>query len=318
MNTLIVDMLYGDSGKGRVSEVFGRTANWFVRFNGGPNAGHTVVHNGITHKLHHLPAGAVMGANVALDAGMAIDLKTLEQECQHNKVSFNKVYINEACHLIQPSHREADKDGSGIGSTKKGMAYVYSDRALRKGMRFGDLGGSEFNIYRGLPPYEKFDRVIYESAQGIMLDIDYGNYPYVTSSNVFPSCIHNIEKKVGVMKAYTSRVGDGPPTYPDVPKLREIGQEYGTTTGRPRKCTWLIIEDIDYAMNLCRPDIVVMTKLDILEHPDIKPAVWYFGELKEFNNHATFLDFIIDRYPKLLFVSRSPHGDLEPVYSFKR
>jgi adenylosuccinate synthase len=272
MRTAIIGLQYGDEGKGRVSAEYGKSSHWFIRFNGGPNAGHTVYQDGVKFALHHLPAGAVMGRKVALDGGMVIDAEKLREEL---KLLDNKVdlYISHNVHLITGSHVVKDADGSGNGSTKRGIAPVYADRALRQGVRVqnntlqleGLNGSTGWKGYSGLPPIKRNEEdVIFESAQGLMIDVDYGCYPYVTSSSVFPGSQHKIDRTVGVFKAYTSRVGDGPPNRKLIPELTKRGDEFGTTTGRERKCYWNDLAELDYAMDIVRPDELVMTKVDIL------------------------------------------------------
>jgi adenylosuccinate synthase len=217
--------------------------------------------------------------------------------------------------VITNEHISSDSAGSGIGSTKRGIAYVYGDRALRRGTRIGDiedsLSGMGISFYSGLPPIGKNERALFEGAQGIMLDVDYGNYPYVTSSSVLPSIAHNITRKIGVMKAYTSRVGDGPPYYPDNEQLRESGGEYGTTTGRPRKCTWNDIDQLKYAFSVVQPDEVVVTKLDILDGMNI--SVYEGGKEYCVGDLGAYKSFLLERLPQIKWFSESPHGDMTMV-----
>ena len=316
MNTLIYGLQYGDEGKGRVSAYFSNEHEWSIRFNGGPNAGHTVWHNEKQYKLNHFPAGSVMGKKVALDAGMVIDPDKLykEYETLDHKP---QLYISSRAHIITYEHLLADEDGSRIGSTKRGIAYVYRDKVLRDGRRVKEelqnpssaLSLMNPTIYDGLPPIQANETAIYESAQGVMLDVDYGCYPYVTSSSVFPTVVHDISQKIGVLKAYTSRVGDGPPNYPDIPQLRELGQEYGTITGRPRRCTWLVMDELKYALSISKPDAIVITKLDILKDlEEIK--VWDNGKEVSIGNLNTYKEFLLDNVPNVKYFSESADGDL--------
>jgi adenylosuccinate synthase len=314
--TAVIGLQYGDEGKGRVVGYFSHNYTWSVRFNGGPNAGHTVYDKkGNVHKLHHLPAGAVFGKRVALHAGMVINPETFIEECEKLNWKF-PLYISEAVHLIQPQHVTQDANGSGIGSTKRGIAYVYSDRALRKGKRVGDddeffkkLKAPYKCCYKGLPPMDPHDTAIFEGAQGIMLDIDYGAYPYVSSSNIIPSAAHKIDKTIGVMKAYTTRVGDGPPYTSDIESLRNLGQEFGTTTGRPRRCTWNDIDQIKYALSVVQPDEIVVTKLDILKYED-SIAVYKGDELYTIGNLDNYKTFLTETFPQVKWFSEAPDGDL--------
>ena len=313
-NAVIIGLQYGDEGKGRVSGYFVQDYDWSVRFNGGPNAGHTVYRDGVKYALHHLPAGAVFGKKVALDSGMVMDWDIFQQEWKTIKNHF-ELYISNNVHVIQPQHKANDSDGSGIGTTKRGMAYVYSDRALRKGKRIAEFLGEHrylLSCYDGLPPMQSNETALLESAQGIMLDVDYGCYPYVTSSSVLPTIAHKVVKTIGVMKAYVSRVGDGPPYSDDIPELRAVGAEFGTTTGRPRKCTWFNLEEMDYAISIVQPDEIVITKLDILNN--IQPKAYDVGgKLITFENVDSFTDLLLSRYPQVKWISNRPDGDLIKV-----
>lgn len=316
MKTAVIGLQYGDEGKARVvgyyQEKYG--FSWSLRYNGGNNAGHTVYDkDGKEHKLHCVPAGAVFdNVKCVIDAGCVLNLDVLEKELK--KINKNiDLYISEAVHLITPEHIEKDSSGSGVGSTKRGIAYVYADRSLRKGIRINykdlDTHGIRATIYRGLPPIASNENALYEGAQAIMLDVDYGDYPYVTSSSVMPSMAHRIDKIVGVMKAYTTRVGDGPPYHEDIPSIREAGHEYGTTTGRPRKCFWNDMDQLRYAFSIVGPDEVVVTKMDILkDFSDI--CVYENNELKHIGDLTTYKSYLIEKFPQIKYFSESPDGDL--------
>lgn len=318
MNGVVIGLQYGDCGKGRVSSYFLKDYEWSIRFNGGPNAGHTVYDNSDKeHKLHHLPAGAVHGKKVALHAGMVIDPAGLIEECEKLNWSF-PLYISKDVHLITSDHLRSDINGSGIGSTKRGIAYVYSDRSLRRGLRVETTDWfwhlmSDHNVtfYKGMPPVETGERVLLEGAQGIMLDVDYGDYPYVTSSNIMPTIAHKIDRTIGVMKAYVSRVGDGPPNHPDIEELRQAGNEYGTTTGRPRKCTWLDVDQMKYALSIVQPDEIVVTKLDILSGLQIN--VYVNNELYNIGSLDNYKEYLLHAFPQIKWLSDSPKGDLIKV-----
>lgn len=317
MKTAIIDGSYGDTGKGRVSAYFCKDYDWSIRFNGGNNAGHTVYDvDGKIYKLHHLPAGAMFGRKVALDTGMVIDIEELKKELTELNRPVD-LYISENVHLIQPNHKKQDEAGSGIGSTKKGIAYVYADRALRKGIRVKDLKEQierdlNCKVYRGLPPIKKNESALFEGSQGLLLDQDFGYYPFVSSSSIMPSMTHRINKILFIMKAYVTRVGDGPPNWPDIPELREAGQEYGATTGRPRKCTWLDMRDLDYAISIVQPDEIVVTKLDILQY--IRPKVYDMnGDLCEFGSLNSYENWLLEQYPEIKWFSKTASGDLIKV-----
>lgn len=324
MKTAVLGLQYGDEGKGRVVGYFSKQYDWAVRFNGGGNAGHTVYdEQGRKFKLHHIPCGAVFGKKVALDTGMVINMETLEEEIATLKAAGieSDIHISENVHLIQHKHLEDDAQGSGIGSTKRGIAYVYADRSLRKGIRASEVlrketkglvmgkRGVVFTPYRGLPPIKPGESAIYEGAQGIMLDVDYGCYPYVTSSNLLPNMAHKIEKTIGVMKAYVTRVGDGPPYDEDMPEIRERGQEYGTTTGRPRNCYWNDLDQLEYAISIVQPDEIVVTKLDILGGMD---SICVYKDHKpiKIGNLDDYKQFLVDTFPQVKWFSESPDGDM--------
>jgi len=312
MKTVIIGLQYGDEAKGRVSAYFIKDYEWSIRFCGGPNAGHTVYDlDGQVHKLHHIPAGAVFGKKIALDAGMVIDYSKLKRELSSLNMSVSDIYINESVHMISAKHKELDSSGSGLGTTKSGIAYVYADRALKKGIRAKQFftGTEKPKLYRGLPPISYSESALFEGAQGIMLDVDHGHYPYVTSSSIMPSMAHRIYHTIGVMKGYTTRVGDGPPHYDPIPDLTVLGNEYGTTTGRPRRCYWNDMDQLRYAFSIVNPDEVVVTKLDILkDFPNI--CVYDGGSLKTIGNLDLYKEFLMSKFPQIKWFSEAPSGDL--------
>jgi len=313
MKTAIVGLTAGDEGKGRCCAYFAKDTDWTIKFNGGPNSGHTVIDNdGRAYKFHHLTAGAAFQKKVAIDTGSVLDLNILRKELKETKQHVD-LYISENVHLIQSRHIEKDSSGSGVGSTKKGIAYVYADRALRKGKRVTqsdlDKHGIKATIYRGLPPVKIHENALFEGAQGLMIDIDYGEYNRVTSSSIMPSSVHRIDKFIGVMKAYLTRVGDTFIEHPDIPLLRKLGNEFGTTTGRPRKCTWNDIDQLKYAISIVQPDEIVVTKLDILNGMnDI--TVYKNGEPYVIGNLDSYKDFLISTFKQIKWFSEAPDGDL--------
>lgn len=313
MKTVVVGLTYGDEGKARVVGHFAQDCEWTIRYNGGGNAGHTVYDKqGKEHKLHYLSAGSVFEKKVAIDTGAVVNLADLKKEMDNIGYDVD-LYISENVHVISKQHIENDAQGSGVGSTKRGIAYVYGDRALRKGHRVTqkdlDHYGIKATIYRGLPPIQDGESAVYEGAQGIMLDVDYGDYPFVTSSSVMPSMVHRIDRTVGIIKAYTTRVGDGPPNHPDISELRELGNEYGTTTGRPRKCMWNDIDQIRYAISVIQPDEIVVTKLDIVADME-NICVYEDGEKQVIGNIDDYKQYLLDTFPQIKWFSESPKGAL--------
>ncbi len=332
MATAVFGMQWGDEGKGKMAHLLARDAEIVVRFNGGPNAGHTVVHNGETFGIHQIPVGAFhQGVRCVLAAGVVIDPWTLRQEYDEltDRLGHRpSVEISEAAHLILPYHRLLeDLEGSGakIGTTRRGIGPAYRDRVARCGIRAGDLLhptdleeriGAVIDLIRGswgddprvaelsvsgmvedlmeaarpfLPritdtarlledAFEQGKRTLFEGAQGALLDVDYGTYPYVTSSaTTFLGLAQSIgvalapvDQRIGVVKAYTTRVGKGAfPTELDDSsggeRLRQRGGEFGVTTGRARRCGWLDLVALRHAVRLNRPTGLAITKLDILD-----------------------------------------------------
>ncbi len=321
----VIGAQWGDEGKGKISHLLSEGVDLVVRFNGGPNAGHTVVDSYGEIRLHHLPAGALREGTVGVLAhGMVIDPWVLREELQEVEKQGRpvpKLLISDRAHVILPHHKEMEV-GSGIaksiGTTRRGIGPAYADKALRLGIRFADLAdqdvarerlsrleGAHRNPYR--PPmdpervvqelfefYAAFKdtigdsirtitaalaegrNVLFEGAQGTLLDIDLGTYPYVTSSH---TTVHGIasgagispkkvERIIGVLKAYTTRVGEGPFPTEDVGQLGELlrrkGMEYGATTGRPRRCGWLDLVALRYAQRVNDFTELAVTKLDVL------------------------------------------------------
>ena len=341
---VIVGTQWGDEGKGKIIDVLSPKADYVVRFQGGNNAGHTVIVNDEKFILHLLPSGIInsMGKCI-IGAGVVIDIEVLLQEIdelEKRGKKLDNLFIDERAHIIMPYHIEIDKakeEAMGenkIGTTQRGIGPCYIDKIARNGIRIGDLleperfrdkltwnvkekndmltryGKGTFDLEE---LYEKFMKlaekikfriidavveinegiedgkvVLFEGAQALMLDIDYGTYPYVTSSSptsggvtvgtgVAPT---KISRVLGVMKAYTTRVGEGPfPTElenKDGETLRKVGHEFGATTGRPRRCGWLDLVIGKYAVLIDGLTDIVLTKLDVLTgFEKIKVAVGY-------------------------------------------
>ncbi len=186
-NIFICGLSYGDEGKGKITNFFADSCKGVVRFSGGPNAGHTVYVGDKKYILHHLPSGIVKGKPVYLEPGMVIDIDRLIEEAK----PFNSelIHICGGVHIITTRHLEKDSSGNGIGTTKRGVGPCYESKMARKGIRVKDLP-SDDRLMKHFPLYgfKKFDSgYLFEGAQGIMLDVDYGHYPYVTSSSIMPS-----------------------------------------------------------------------------------------------------------------------------------
>jgi len=331
---LLLGLQWGDEGKGKIVDVLTKDYNIIARFQGGPNAGHTLEFDGIKHVLHTIPSGIfhkkainVVGNGVVIDP--VIFKKELDNLAKFNLDIKNILFISRKAHLILPTHRlldaasEASKGKAKIGSTLKGIGPTYMDKTGRNGIRVGDLEMDNWKEkYRALAdkhvamidfyaaeieynleeleteffaalkvlkslPFIDSEEYIYqaqkdgktilaEGAQGSLLDIDFGTYPFVTSSNTTAAgaCTglgvapNQIGEVYGIFKAYTTRVGSGPfPTElfdEDGETMARVGNEFGATTGRPRRCGWLDLVALKYAVQINGVTQLMMMKGDVL------------------------------------------------------
>lgn len=334
---VVLGLQWGDEGKGKIVDVLTPTYEVIARFQGGPNAGHTLEFNNIKHVLHSIPSGIFHDTQInIIGNGVVIDPVIFKKETDSIfKLGVNlqsKLHISRKAHLILPSHRildaasEAAKGVTKIGSTLKGIGPTYMDKTGRNGLRVGDILQDNFRVkynhlkqkhidllrlydfaynieeqeeqwFTGIDEIRKYSiidseyrinqllsegkKVLAEGAQGTMLDIDFGSYPFVTSSNTISAgaCIglgippSRIGEVFGVFKAYCTRVGSGPfPT--ELPEetgniLREKGHEYGATTGRPRRCGWLDLVALKYSIMINGVTQLFMTKADVLSDFDV-------------------------------------------------
>ncbi len=358
---VVVGAQWGDEGKGKVVDFLSERADVVVRYQGGANAGHTVVVDGAEFRLNLVPSGLLRGKTSVIGNGVVVDPAQLLREMAALRgagFDVSRLFVSDAAHLILPYHRlldraEEERRGDGrLGTTGRGIGPAYRDKAARYGVRVGDLLEPEVfrrrladllehanhlleRVYRReavdaeavaaeylamgerLRPHvrdtallvneaiERGERVLFEGAQGTLLDLDHGTYPYVTSSHPVAggACIGagvgptRIGRVLAVVKAYCTRVGDGPfPTEEAGPvgdRLRERGREYGTTTGRPRRCGWLDLPALRYAVRVSGVTGFAVTKLDTLTGFDpLRVAVAYEldGErLTEWPRHAHLL-----------------------------
>jgi len=331
---VILGLQWGDEGKGKIVDYLADKYDLVCRFQGGPNAGHTIIIGENKYVLHTIPSGIfrqnitnVIGNGVVIDPStMVRELNNLDQEGIEYR---SRLFVSRKAHLILPTHRyidaasESAKGKEKIGSTLKGIGPTYMDKTGRNGLRVGDIETPDFKAkYDALKakhmefiqiyPEIDFDleaeekqwfesiqiikelnfvdgeylvnkalkegkRILAEGAQGSMLDIDFGTYPFVTSSNTISAGVCNglgiapaqIGEVIGIVKAYCTRVGSGPfPTQLDDEngeKLRAVGHEFGATTGRPRRCGWIDIPQLLYTIMLSGVTQVVITKLDVLD-----------------------------------------------------
>ncbi|MBT2584199.1 adenylosuccinate synthase [Planococcus sp. ISL-109] len=368
-SVVVVGTQWGDEGKGKITDFLSEHAEVIARYQGGNNAGHTIIFGGETYKLHLIPSGIFYKDKTSvIGNGMVVDPKALVEELKglHDRgVTTENLRISNRAHVLLPYHikqdevEEARRGANKIGTTGKGIGPAYMDKAARVGIRMADLldhvvfeeklrqnlteknrmfekfyETDGFTVEEIMEEYyqygqeiakyvtdtskvlnDAFDsglRVLFEGAQGVMLDIDQGTYPFVTSSNpvaggvtigagVGPTMISHV---IGVCKAYTSRVGDGPfPTelFDDIgDQIRKVGKEYGTTTGRPRRIGWFDSVVVRHARRVSGLTDLTVNSIDVLTGLDtvkICTAYSYQGEL-------------ITEYPANLRML----ADCEPVY----
>ncbi|MGI8600981.1 MAG: adenylosuccinate synthase [Chitinophagaceae bacterium] len=333
MVDVLLGLQWGDEGKGKIVDFFASKYDLIARFQGGPNAGHTLYVEDKKIVLHQIPSGVFHQGTINLIGnGVVLDPVTLKKECS-TVASFGvdvkkNLFISERTHLILPTHRALDraaelsKGESKIGSTLKGISPAYMDKTGRNGIRVGDLLNKNFttsyirlrlkhqklldnyNFGEDISDWEEefFEaieflkglnivngeyfinnhisngkKVLAEGAQGSMLDIDFGTFPYVTSSNTISAGVCNglgvapqkIKEVMGVSKAYCTRVGSGPfPTElqdETGEQLRKLGSEFGATTGRPRRCGWIDLIALKFACMINGVTSIIMTKADVLD-----------------------------------------------------
>jgi len=282
---IVVDLQYGDCGKGKVAHALCNDNNYthVIRYNGGCNAGHTIYHKGVKFVTHHIPCGVFYGIKSIIGPGCVVHVDTLLKEIEELEeagISANElVKISSNAHIITDFHRIQDSTDTEIGTTRRGNGPAYRDKYARKGVRAREeprLAKYLINLYQELYESEEFEdiEVLFEGAQGFGLDIDWGDYPYVTSSHctvgsallngIPPKCIRDTW---GVAKIYETYVGakkfEGPDE--EFEKIRELGEEYGATTGRPRQINWLDFDMLKMAARINGVDKLVINKMDILD-----------------------------------------------------
>ena len=305
---VIVDLQAGDTGKGKVAHSLCKNGEYthVVRYNGGGNAGHTIFHNGNKYVTHFIPCGVLYGIKSIIGPGCVVDPLKLENEVKElEEAGFNvreNLFIDKRVHIILPSYIEEDSKDIMIGTTKTGNGPTYRNKYNRSGIRACDYLPSEMLI----DVYEEFHgnkkvRILFEGAQGFELDIDWGDYPYVTSSHctvgsailngVPPQKIRNV---YGVAKAYRTYVGqktfEGDSDHFE--NIRVEGQEFGATTGRPRQINWIDMNDLIKAMNINGVTNLIINKIDVMEK--VKTfKLKENGNLLTFNDKRLFKGFII-------------------------
>lgn len=366
---VVVGAQWGDEGKGRIVDLLSENADVVARFQGGANAGHTIVADGVEYILHLIPSGIVRGKTCLIGNGVVVDLPTLFEEMatvEKQGISLEgKLFISDRAHVTLPYHRlldaarEAANPARKIGTTQRGIGPTYVDKMMRIGIRVGDLFEEDvlrekvaanwedkthglshltdeqrphpdevvaqyIEYSKQLAPFVRDcsvvldearragDNILFEGAQGTGLDIDWGTYPYVTSSNTIAggACTGSgfgpthIDHVAGIAKAYVTRVGEGPfPTLMEAAteeRCRQIGQEFGATTGRKRLCGWFDVMLLRHAARVNGLTSLIITKLDVLDSfEEIKLCIGYRRK-----------DEMLPCFPTSLRVL----GECEPVY----
>ncbi len=285
---VVVDLQYGDCGKGKIAHALCRENNYthVIRYNGGCNAGHTIYHDGVKFVTHHIPCGIFFGIKSVIGPGCVVHVDTFLKEIDLLEKSGlparELVKIASNAHIITDFHRAEDSRDEEIGTTKRGNGPAYRDKYARRGVRATEdprLEDYIINMYHELYENDEFEEIeiLFEGAQGFGLDVDWGDYPYVTSSHctvgsallngVPPKCLRNVW---GVAKIYETYVGakdfEGP--YEEFETIREIGQEYGATTGRPRQINWLDFDMLKMSSRINGINKLVINKMDVMEQID--------------------------------------------------
>jgi len=356
--TVVIGTQWGDEGKGKIVDYFAKDAEFVVRFQGGNNAGHTIVVGDEVYKLHIVPSGVIQGKKGVIGNGCVVDPVVLNEELkmlEKRGIPLN-LFISDRAHVIMPYHKLLDGAeerlrGSGkIGTTKRGIGPCYSDKIARRGIRIGDLLDEErlrnrlqrilpgkkalFGVYTidepldeeklvetylqlgsSIKPYvtdttllldnafKNNKQVLFEGAQGTMLDVDFGTYPFTTSSHVISGGVctgvgvgpQRLGSIIGIVKAYTTRVGEGPlPTEltdETGTHLQQQGHEFGTTTSRPRRCGWLDLMVVRHSCMLSGITHLAITKLDVLNRLEkVKVCIGYKLNGKRINGFPSAIE----------------------------
>ena len=380
MNKAVIGLQWGDEGKGKIVDYLSEKFDLVARYQGGNNAGHTVIVEDVTYKLNLIPSGVIRGKVCFLGQGIVLDpdhfLKEYQQICE--KISNPNIYLSSNIPLILPYHKQLDKINESIltgedkiGTTAKGIGPAYQDKVGRKSIKLYDLKSLD-KIKEKLESIKKFydpvlnayqeeainidqyltildifykevgslivdnsfikknfnqQKILFEGAQGALLDLDHGSYPFVTSSNTISSNIMigsglQVDyQTVGIFKAYATRVGNGP--FPSElfdqigDYIAETGVEYGTVTKRKRRCGWLDLVSLKYSCQINQANELCITKIDVLNNlEEIKVCKSYQGQSFEeinFNDSDSLKSFSLNEDDFKIFQS---WGDISKVKDF--
>ena len=330
---VIVGLQSGDEGKGKITHHLLKSGKYThcVRYNGGGNAGHTIYHNGKKFVTHYIPAGVFFGIKSIIGPGCVVNINKFFQEIRYlndNGVKTDGlVYIANNAHITMERHVKEDSKDEEIGTTRTGNGPTYRDKYSRKGYRahqFDILYPYTIDFYEEFHNREQDIHALFEGAQGFELDIDWGDYPYVTSSHCTTAgALLNgippqaLDRVWGVAKAYETYVGtkEFEPKDEVFAMIRDLGAEYGATTGRPRQCNWMDISRLKRAANINGVQSLVINKMDILK--ELGQWILRNGDITiSFASEKDFKDYIVDQLPNVeLYFSGSPHGFSSTAYS---
>ena len=341
---VIVDLQAGDTGKGKVAHHLARSGeyDYVLRYNGGSNAGHTVYHNGVKVVTHQVPVGVLHGIKSIIGPGCVVNVPALAREIQDLMFAgintTGLIFVDKRAHIVTSEHLEEDGTDTKIGTTRQGIGPAYRDKYGRVGKRMGDDVLSDFGKEFTSTMFTVVDvndilftdntqyRILCEGAQGFNLDIDWGDYPYVTSSHctVGSVCLngippHKIRKVFGVLKAYETYVGNKeiPVSEVDAPifeRIQEVGNEFGATTGRKRRVNWLNLNEVTRAMHINGVTNLIINKADVLDEVGEFAVYVDEGNPIRFSNAQVFRQFVdgtlMDHSIRHLDItwSKTPHG----------
>ena len=298
---ILIGLQHGDEGKGKITAHLIKNNDYTlcVRFNGGPNAGHTIYIDNKKYVTHQLPTGILFGVPSLIGNGCVVDLDKLQKEIDETGADPSLLMISKYAHVINANHIDEDIKTDRVGSTKCGIRPCFRDKFNRTGTRIIDTN-CEYTL---VDPYEILNqsnmKILFEGAQGFELDIDWGDYPYVTSSNCTTGFAltsgvnpHSLNKVWGIAKLYDTYVGNKKfqPEDPIFKELATLGHEFGSTTGRPRQCNWLNLKRLKKAIMINGVTDLVINKCDIIKELGVFKLIK--KDIISFDNFALMLEYI--------------------------